>query len=163
MRRDRQDGDLAVVGWRIGEDGPVIRHPTQEHRHPTDYFKVQCWDRERDWHDLDDLKYSTYKEAVEAGEAEAARTDRTCYHSPIPEEAPTLRPEESGSSETDGEGKAIDVVKLQAERKFGTPDELSQEVVKAFNEGYLKMADAITSYTLGWSSRLDTSRLSAAQ
>jgi hypothetical protein len=57
-------------------------------------------------------------------------------------------------STTDGlpparEPQPIDVVKLQAERKFGNPDELSEGVVVAFRQGHLKLADSIESYTQG--------------
>ena len=70
---------------------------------------------------------------------------------PSAKDGETLRPEESTNEGLPpaSDGKPIDVVRHQAERRFGNPDELSQEVVKAFNEGYLKLADAIESYTHG--------------
>ena len=71
----------------------------------------------------------------------------------------TLQPEESSEAALPpaSEVQPIDVVKHLDKRysgvaqggRFGNPDELSQEVVKAFNKGYLKLADAIESYTHG--------------
>jgi hypothetical protein len=104
----------------------------------------------------------TYRETLQPEES----TDLTTEYGP--ERIPgtygsdtyreTHQPEKSSEAALPpaSEAQPIDVMKhlgrysgLAQGGRFGNPDELSQEVVKAFNEGYLKLADAIESYTHG--------------